>query len=63
VNANGALGLPEVSFDLKVDASATVAYTQGMGFETETSIDTVQFDNIALEIGSLLENILKPFAT
>lgn len=60
--AGDALGLPELAFDLKIDASSTASYSQTEGIEVEHEFGSVQFDNITIDVGSLLENILEPFA-
>jgi 6-phosphogluconolactonase (cycloisomerase 2 family)/Ca2+-binding RTX toxin-like protein len=58
--ADGSLGLPELGFDLKLDASATLDSSKEEGKRAAKGIDALQFDNIALEVGSLLDNVFQP---
>jgi len=54
---NDNLGLPELAYDLKMDVSAT----KPAGGEATTDVSII-FDNIALDLGGLIETIVQPMA-
>ncbi len=53
----GSLGLPKVSFDFKLDASAKVDPSA-----QKIDLDGVEFDNVRLDVGSLLNQVARPVA-
>ena len=56
-----ALELPSLSFDLKVDASVMVDSSTKKKSDIKPEID-VKFDNVALDIGPVLDTVVKPIA-
>ena len=56
-----ALELPSLSFDLKVDASITVDANTSGKKDLAPEID-VKFDNVSLDIGPVLDTVVKPIA-
>ena len=55
------LELPSLSFDLKVDASVMVDSNTKSRKDIKPEID-VKFDNVALDIGPVLDTVVKPIA-
>jgi Ca2+-binding RTX toxin-like protein len=61
--SEGTLGLPEVTFDLKIDAAlkATVNDPKD-GTGVSKDFLSIQLDNVSLELGTLLDYVVKPMA-
>lgn len=55
---NSTLGLPEIEFDLRIDGS--VEWSPGV--PVEKRIEAVQFDNVKVDVPSLLNNVLSPLS-
>ncbi len=60
--AGGSLGLPTVAFDLKLDASVVVDFSKPSGERVKKGLDSLIFDNVVMDAGSLLNLVLKPVA-
>lgn len=61
----GSIGLPELSFDFKLDAAVDFT-TLFAGEEDDAEdifvIDTLQFDNVELDVSQMLQSIVVPLA-
>ncbi len=63
----GSLGLPEIAFDLNVDASARLTTIRPLDAApviplVSASIDRLAFNNVTLDVGPLLDGIVAPMA-
>ncbi|MBI3461485.1 MAG: hypothetical protein HY000_00265 [Planctomycetes bacterium] len=60
--SHGAFGLPEVEFGFKFDAHAKVDFSKPAGERTEVEIDHIIFEDVRLDVGTLLESVAIPVA-
>lgn len=59
----GSLGLPEIAFDLNVDASVSHQYIRpARTFVTIPDIDRLELNNVTLDVSPLLNGIVTPMA-
>ncbi|HDQ71259.1 MAG TPA: calcium-binding protein, partial [Chloroflexi bacterium] len=61
--SEGSLGLPEVTYDLKIDVTLKATVNDpddGTGVSKDFA--SIQLDNVSLELGTLLDYVVKPMA-
>ncbi len=61
--SEGALGLPEVTYDLKMDLTLKATVNDpNNGTGVSKDLASIQLDNVSLELGTLLDYVVKPMA-